>query len=113
MDLHKLTEAPFASDDDVGALLHAFHTGSLPRSAWNHRARLTAALAFTRALPADDALSRTRNAILRFNEAVGIVSTPDFGFHETLTVFCMHIVGLHVTRYPRPISLATDANTLM
>ena len=113
MELHTLTGAPFASDDAVGAVLDAFHAGSLPRSAWNHRAHLTAALAFARALPADDALSRTRDAILRFNDAVGIVSTPDSGFHETLTVFYMHVIGLHITRHPAMTSLATDANTLM
>jgi hypothetical protein len=113
MDLHSLTDGPFASDADVLAVLEAFHTGTLPRSAWNHRAHLTAALSFARALPAAEALTATRDAILRFNDAAGIVSTPDHGFHETLTVFYMHIVGLHVARYPAPSSLATDANTVM
>ncbi len=113
MDLHTLTATPFASDDDLRAVLDAFRAGSLPRSAWNHRAHLTAALSFARALPTDEALRRMRDAILRFNDAAGIVSTPDSGFHETLTVFYMHVVGLHVLRHPAPTSLAADANTLM
>lgn len=41
------------------------------------------------------------------------MSTPDSGFHETLTVFYMHIVGLHFQRHPAPASLAADANTLI
>ena len=113
MDFHALTEAPFASDADVRAVLDAFHRGSLPRSAWNHRAHLTAALSFARTLPADDALNATRAAILRFNDAVGIVSTPDYGFHETLTVFYMHVVALHVARHSAPTSLVDDTNTLV
>ena len=113
MDLHAITEAPFASDDDVHAVLDAFRAGALPRSAWNHRAHLTAALAFARALPTDDALTATRDAILRFNAAAGIVSTPDSGYHETLTVFYMHVVAMHVVRYPAPTSIAADANALV
>ena len=42
MDLHTLTESSFATDDEARALLSAFHDGTLPRSAWNHRAHMTA-----------------------------------------------------------------------
>ncbi len=113
MDLHAITEAPYTSDDSVRSVLDAFHAGSLPRSAWNHRAHLTAALSFARDLPPIAALDATRSAILRFNAAAGIVSTPDSGYHETLTVFYMHLVTLHVARHPAPPTLAADANALV
>jgi hypothetical protein len=113
MDLHTLTEAPFATDDDVRTLLAAFHNGSLPRSAWNHRAHMTVALSFGRAFAAAAALNGMRDAILRYNASVGIVSTPDEGFHESITVFYMHLVGVHVARHAIPGSLALDANTFM
>jgi hypothetical protein len=113
MDLHTLTESPFATDDDVRALLSAFHDGTLPRSAWNHRAHMTAALSFGRALPRDQAIDAMRAGIQKFNRAAGIVSTPDSGYHETITAFYMHIVALHVLADLSPSSLADDANALM
>jgi hypothetical protein len=113
MDLHTLTASPFATDDDVRTLLAAFHDGTLPRSAWNHRAHMTAALSFGRAFPPAAALDGMRTAILRFNAAAGIVSTPDYGYHETLTVLYMHFVTLHVMREPHAASLTDDANRFM
>lgn len=113
MDLHTLTESPFATDDDVQTLLSAFHEASLPRSAWNHRAHMTVALSFGRALPPAAALDGMRVAINRYNTAVGIISTPDYGYHETITAFYMRAVSLHVVRQPSPVSLADDANAFM
>ena len=98
MDLHTLTESSFATDDDVRALLSAFNDGTLPPSAWNHRAHMTAALSFGRTLPPAAALDAMRAGILRFNDAAGIVSTPDSGYHETITRFYMRAVTLHVQR---------------
>ncbi len=112
MDLHALTAAPFATDDDVLALVAAFRDGSLPRAAWNHRAHLTAALAVARTTAAAERLDSIRSAILRFNASAGIESTPDSGYHETLTVFYMQVVELHLRRHPAPASSATDANLL-
>ncbi len=112
MDLHALTATPFASDASVGGLIAAFNDGSLPRAAWNHRAHLTAALDIARSIAASERLPTIRGAILRFNASVGIESTPDSGYHETLTVFYMQIVELHVLRHPAPGSIAADANLL-
>lgn len=113
MHLHALTESPFRTDDDVQTLLIAFHENVLPRSAWNHRAHMTVALSVGRAHAPDDALTRMREAINRFNAAIGIVSTPDYGYHETITAFYMHAVALHVRRHPAPTSAAEDANAFM
>jgi hypothetical protein len=113
MDYHMLTESPFSTDEDVGALLTAFHDGTLPRSAWNHRAHMTAALSFGRALPAGAALDAMRAGILKLNESAGIESTPDSGYHETITRFYMHVIALHVGANPTPRSAAADANALM
>jgi hypothetical protein len=112
MDLHALTHAPFATDTDVAVALAAFRDGTLPRTAWNHRAHLTVALSVARSTSPARALDTMRGEILRFNAAVGIVSTPDTGYHETLTVFYLHVVTVHATRHPAPASTALDANLL-
>jgi hypothetical protein len=113
MDFDALTAAPYPGDSHVQVVLDAFHNATLPRSAWNHRAHLTVALSIARALPADDALYAMRLAIRRYNDAVGIENTPQSGYHETITVFFMQVVTLHVTRHPAPTSLADDANSLV
>lgn len=113
MNLHALTAAPFENDAAVAALLDVFHAGTLPRSAWNHRAHLTVALTVARSIPGAGAIDAMRTAILRFNAAVGIESTPDYGYHETLTVFYMAVVTLHIARNPVPVSPSHDANQLM
>jgi hypothetical protein len=113
MDLHALTAAPFQTDEAVTTLLDAFHAGTLPRGAWNHRAHLTVALTVARLWPSHDATAMMRDEILRFNAAAGIESTPDSGYHETLTAFYMAIVRHYVTRNPQPVSPADDANQLV
>ncbi len=111
MDYHALTEAPFATDADVRAVLDAVADGTLPRSAWNHRAHLTVALSIGRAVPASEALDTARATILGFNAKAGIESTPDSGYHETITAFYMQVVALHVARNPAPPSLRDDSNS--
>jgi hypothetical protein len=113
MDFDALTAAPYADDAQVRQVLEAFQHATLPRSAWNHRAHLTVALSFARALSAADALNAMRHAIRRYNEAVGIENTPQSGYHETITVFFMQVLQLHVTRHPAQTSLADDANLLV
>ena len=112
MDLTALTAAPFATDDDVASMLDAFAQGTLPRAAWNHRAHLTVALDLARHHAADSLLDVTRREIHRFNDAIGIVSTPEYGYHETLTALYTQLVLVHVARHPSPASRATDANVL-
>lgn len=108
MDLHALTAAPFDNDAAVSMLLAAFYAGTLPRSAWNHRAHLTVALTVARTVPDCDAIATMRAAILRFNAAAGIESTPDSGYHDTLTVFYMAIVARDAPRL-RPLVARSDA----
>lgn len=112
MDLHALTHAPFAADTDVAVVLTAFRARTLPRTAWNHRAHLTVALSVARSCPPAAALDMIRSEILHFNASVGIESTPDSGYHETLTAFYLHVVTVHATRHAAPASSAADANLL-
>lgn len=112
MDLVALTHSRFASDSDVSTVLTAFRDRTLPRAAWNHRAHLTVALMVVRACAPAAALDAMRTEILGYNAAAGIENTPDGGYHETLTVFYVHVVTLHVIRHPAPSSAADDANSL-
>ena len=58
----------------------------MPRSEWTHAAHVTVA-AWHVFEQGAAALDRVRAGILQYNAAVGLVSTPDSGYHETITRF--------------------------
>jgi hypothetical protein len=70
----------------------AFEEGTLPREEWTHGAHLTMALWYLRHYPEGEAERRIREGIKHYNAAVGVVSTPTSGYHETLTCFYTLVV---------------------
>lgn len=64
--------------------LAEFDAGRIPRTEWNHAAHLAFAAA---AIQAGEGMEEIRARILRYAAAQGIESTPDSGYHETLTRF--------------------------
>jgi hypothetical protein len=79
--------------------LAAFEDGSIPLGEWNHRAHLTVAYLLLRECGFDQALSRMRSGILRYNAVHGIEQTPSGGYHETLTVAWMRILRAMMIAY--------------
>lgn len=77
----------------------AFDDCSLPREAWNHRAHLTVAYLLLRAYPPDEATRRMCEGVKKYNAAHGIEQTPTGGYHETLTIAWMRIVGATMRAY--------------
>lgn len=72
------------SQEAFAAFLLCFNEGRLTRTEWNHAAHLSIA--------ADTVFNgggatEVRHRILEFNKSLGIVSTPDYGYHETVTCF--------------------------
>ena len=82
----------FASFDDLEALVRGFERGTLSREAWTHEAHLAVAGWYLVCYPEPEAVERIRAGILRFNDAVGIVTTKDSGYHETMTLFWARMV---------------------
>ncbi|MBL8238518.1 MAG: hypothetical protein JNM66_13925 [Bryobacterales bacterium] len=69
------------SNDAFTEFLRLFLAGELPRAEWNHAAHLAVAAATIHAG------GDIRDRILAYNATQGIVSTPEYGYHETLTRF--------------------------
>ena len=67
-----------------------FSAGTLPRAEWGHAAHLAVAAA---AVHDGGTVATVRERILRYNESQGIVSTPDYGYHETITCFWVERIG--------------------
>lgn len=72
------------SIEAFASFLERFSSGQLPRTEWSHAAHL--AMAAETVHEGGDAAT-VRERILRYAESQGIVSTPDSGYHETVTCF--------------------------
>jgi hypothetical protein len=105
-------DRPFSLASEVEELVGRFEACSLTRAEWNHRAHLTMALWYRTHLEPDSALATVRRGILRLNAAIGVVSTPTSGYHETITRFYMRIVGQFVETDTWEDDWAARANRL-
>ena len=78
------------SMEAFSAFLDDFAAGTWPRALWNHAAHLALAAA---EVHGGGTVATVRERILRYNESQGIVSTPDYGYHETVTCFWVERIG--------------------
>lgn len=78
------------SSDGLAEFLQRFSTGELARADWNHAAHL--AVAAVTVFHGGD-VRQVRERILAYNASQGIVSTPDYGYHETVTGFWVERIG--------------------
>ena len=81
----------FRSEAEVDHFLAAFDAGAMPRYCWTHAAHL--AMCAARLFAEDEGtVDRIREGIQHYNHSQGIVNTPTFGYHETLTLFWIETV---------------------
>ena len=77
---------------EIESVVHGFQWCTLPRERWTHGAHLTVALWYHLRLPWPDAEKLIRLGIKRFNTSHGIMTTATGGYHETMTLFWIHLV---------------------
>ncbi|MDY6897887.1 MAG: hypothetical protein SWZ49_07375 [Cyanobacteriota bacterium] len=87
----------YKTEADIRSLIAEFENCTLPRSEWNHQAHLTIALWYLNRYDEQEAINRVRQGIQRYNEAMGIKTTKDGGYHETLTLFWLRIVSHYLS----------------
>ena len=85
------------SPDD--AFLKAFEDCTLPFDQWKHRAHLKVAYLYLRELPFDQALTKVRENIQRYNAATNTPETLERGYHETMTVAWLRLVDFTLREY--------------
>lgn len=105
--------APLPPDDAAyAALVASFADGTIPFETWrHHRTHLIVALWHVHQYPAPEALDRMRAGILGILAANGIRTTPDNGYHETITAAWLRLLaGFLAKAPPAPLpALAEDA----
>ena len=103
----------YRSPSEIDSLIHAFQECSLPRSQWTHEAHLTVALWYLFYDSEQEAINAIRNGIKRYNSALGIETTKDSGYHETLTLFWVRIIRQYLVQESRNRSIVSLANGLI
>lgn len=94
-------------------LITAFKSCTLPRCKWNHTAHLTVALYYLIHYGEKQVSDHLRQAIQSYNAAIGIQTTKNSGYHETLTRFWIHMVRHYLSVNQKQASLLQLTNGLI
>ncbi|MGB5962607.1 MAG: hypothetical protein WBG73_18355 [Coleofasciculaceae cyanobacterium] len=78
--------------EEIVNLIKAFENCTLPRDEWTHQAHLIVALWYLTHSSQLEAIKGIRERIQNYNNAIGIKTTKDSGYHETITLFWINIV---------------------
>jgi hypothetical protein len=78
---------------EIDAFIAAFEGCSLPKERWTHGAHLLTGACYVHGLGEAAALERMRVCVRRFNESVGGKNTETSGYHETITVGWIKLLG--------------------
>jgi hypothetical protein len=80
-------------EDALTEFIEQFEQGTLPKPIWTHAAHLAVGSWYLFTLPEEAAVEQVRTGIRHYNECVGTANTPDSGYHETLTLFWLRMIG--------------------
>ena len=105
--------ARYRSSLEVEKLVREFESCRLTRAEWTHRAHLTVALWYLVRYTDKDATRMIRRGIKRYNKACGIKTTRTSGYHETITLFYIHVIGKYLRGANLDCTLAVLANDLI
>jgi len=111
--IETVTSEPYARLGEIEGLVESFESCTLSREEWTHRAHLTVACWYLLRHNKEEATELIRKGIKRFNAAKGIVTTERSGYHETITLFYIHIVGKHLNESRAEISIVKLMNKLV
>jgi hypothetical protein len=81
------------SEQTFAGFLDSFERGTLGKPLWTHAAHLAVGTWYLVTFPEGTAIERVRTGIRHYNECVGTANTEHSGYHETLTIFWLKIIG--------------------
>jgi hypothetical protein len=87
------------STEEIESIAVQFSNRTLPKAEWTHHAHLIIALWHHWNYDEQEAIQLVRKKIIAYNEAVGTPNTDNSGYHETLTIFWMHITKQYLKQH--------------
>lgn len=102
----------YAAEHEIIELVQAFEDCTLARSEWTHAAHLTIALWYLIHSPFT-ATEKIRCGIQRYNHAHSIELTLNDGYHETITLFWVHLIRIYLSHININDSLLKLTNQLI
>jgi len=84
---------PLESQETLERFIADFEAGAYPLASWKHREHVIMASWYLMRLTAHEATPTIRAGIQRYNLAQGNQNTATSGYHETLTIFWIHILA--------------------
>jgi hypothetical protein len=96
LTLHATMFDGLALDD----LVTRFLAGTLPRAEWTHAAHLAVGLWHVHQYGPEEAILRLRSGIRSLNERHGTANTETSGYHETITVAYVRLIGQFLSACP-------------
>jgi hypothetical protein len=103
----------YRTSAEVLSLLREFEACRLPRTEWTHHAHLVVALCYLIRYEEAEATRRIRLGIWSYNKACGIKQTKTGGYHETITLFYIRVIGKFLSAASLDCTLAALANSLI
>ena len=103
----------YNSSVEITDLVRAFESCTLDRGLWTHHAHMTVALWYLMRRPREEATRLIREGIKRYNDACGVITTKDSGYHETVTLFYIWMVDDFVKGFDGTESIVETANRLI
>ena len=88
----KSPRTTFRAFSEIESLVRAFEKAEIANEDFDHRSHVVVACWYQLVYPFNEATDRMRNALLHYLATLGIKTTPERGYHETITVAWMHLV---------------------
>ena len=101
------------TSEEIVSLIKAFENCTLPQGEWTHQAHLIVALWYLTHYPQLEATAYIREGIQNYNNVIGIKTTKDSGYHETLTIFWIKIVSQYLINKSKSSSFVDLVNGLI
>jgi hypothetical protein len=84
------------SEASIKKLIQQFESRTLAIEAWTHEAHLIVAIWYLKNHTKAEATCYLRSGIISYNVAVGTINSPNSGYHESITLFWIHLIDAYI-----------------
>lgn len=98
------------NESEIRHIVHGFQKHTLPKEEWTHQAHLVNGLFYILREGFEPSITLMREGIKSYNVSVGTQNTDTGGYHESITVFFMHVLNAFRKHFQENSSLVFLVN---